>query len=181
MGVNALFSNERAGSCLALKAGLDRDSAYDIDSDMDFGLFIDGHHHYHPRGPIIMMNKIRTMRGLSAFCAALMLFFSIQPAVYADLVSTAELQAEVQAKLDRSALMASLQRQDVQAALTMQGVQPEQAMERVAAMTDQEIAQLSSQINDLPAGGDVLGTVLLVLIILVFTDLAGWTNVYPKI
>jgi len=49
----------------------------------------------------------------------------------------------------------------------------------VAAMTDDEVAQMSSRLDTLPAGGDVLGAVVLVFVILLVTDLLGFTKIFP--
>jgi len=54
---------------------------------------------------------------------------------------------------------------------------------RVAALSDDEAARLASRIDQLPAGGDgvgaVVGALLLVFIILLFTDILGFTHVFP--
>lgn len=128
-----------------------------------------------------MLQKMRSMRQLAALCAGLMLFLSLQPAAYADMVATEDLLAEQQAVIDRTTLLASLDRHEVREALIMRGVEPDNAKERVSNMTDQELASLNKQIDELPAGGGVLGTILLVMLILLLTDLAGWTDVYPRI
>jgi hypothetical protein len=47
-------------------------------------------------------------------------------------------------------------------------------------MTNSEISQLNSQLNDAPAGG-VVGAVLTVLAIIAILDLVGVTDVYPFI
>lgn len=84
---------------------------------------------------------------------------------WADIVSTETLLSEVRRDNLRSQLDAALQRQDVQAQLAVYGVDPTQAAERVAALNDEEIHQLAENIEDMPAGGDVV--LLLVVIILV--------------
>ena len=61
------------------------------------------------------------------------------------------------------------------------GVNPEQVDERINALTDAELARLSTGIQDLPAGSgviEVLGVVFLVFLIL---ELVGVTNVFNKI
>jgi hypothetical protein len=75
----------------------------------------------------------------------------------------------------------ALARADVSRQLEALGVDRERAMERVAAMTDVELAQLEGRLDQLPAGGNtlaVLGGVLLVLIIL---DIMGVTNIFTFI
>jgi hypothetical protein len=57
-------------------------------------------------------------------------------------------------------------------------VSPEDVKARVAALTDDEAAQLAGRIDSLPAGG-ILGLILLVFIILLVTDILGLTKVFP--
>ena len=46
-------------------------------------------------------------------------------------------------------------------------------------MTHQEIAQLNRQLADLPAGGDVLGIIVLIFIVFIITDVIGATDIFP--
>jgi hypothetical protein len=54
---------------------------------------------------------------------------------------------------------------------------------RVDSLTDQEVHSLAGKLDELPAGGDGLGTVLgialIVFLVLLFTDIMGWTSVFP--
>jgi hypothetical protein len=71
----------------------------------------------------------------------------------------------------------------VQNQLQAHGVSIEQAKARIAALTDAEAAQLAAQIDSLPAGGDPLGAlisaVLIVFLVLLLTDILGFTKVFP--
>ena len=62
------------------------------------------------------------------------------------------------------------------------GVDPDLTKARVASLTDQEVAQIADRIDQLPAGGDVISSILIVagIVALVFfiTDLIGWTDIY---
>ena len=80
---------------------------------------------------------------------------------------------------DRSHILSILERDEVRAQLEARGVQPADVKARVAAMTDEEAAQLAAQIDSLPAGGDVLGVILTVFIVLLITDILGFTKVFP--
>ena len=56
----------------------------------------------------------------------------------------------------------------------------EQARSRVAALTDAEAAQVADNINSAPAGGsDILGTIVIIFLILLVTDILGFTKVFP--
>jgi hypothetical protein len=72
-----------------------------------------------------------------------------------------------------------LARDDVRQAMLGQGVSSQAALERVAAMSDSEVAQLAGRIDQAPAGGDVLGILFTVFIVLLVTDIMGLTKVFP--
>ena len=99
------------------------------------------------------------------------------PPVNAALISTAQVaQATNQ---DRIAISTVLARPEIQAELIRRGVSVDEANQRVAALTDDEARTLSQQLDSLPAGGiDVLGTVLIVFIVLLITDILGFTKVF---
>jgi hypothetical protein len=59
------------------------------------------------------------------------------------------------------------------------GVDPRQVRERVAALSDAEAAQLAARLNELPAGGDILGVVVIVFLVLLLTDILGYTKIFP--
>jgi hypothetical protein len=84
---------------------------------------------------------------------------------------------------DRSQLLGVLERVEVQNQLQAHGVSIEQAKARIAALTDAEAAQLAAQIDSLPVGGDPLGAlisaVLIVFLVLLLTDILGFTKVFP--
>lgn len=50
---------------------------------------------------------------------------------------------------------------------------------RVDALTDAEAQQLARQLDTMPAGGNALGVLLTVFLVLLITDLLGWTDVFP--
>lgn len=71
-----------------------------------------------------------------------------------------------------------LARSDVQAQLERLGVSPEDASKRIAALTDDEATLLAQQIDNAPAGG-IIGAILLVFLVLLVTDILGFTKVFP--
>jgi len=81
---------------------------------------------------------------------------------------------------ERSHVLNILDREDVLVQLKAHGVSPADVKARVAAMTDDEVAQLAGQLDSLPAGSsDVLGFILVVFIILLITDILGFTHIFP--
>jgi len=73
-----------------------------------------------------------------------------------------------------------LERGDVQSRLEAHGVKASDVKARVAAMTDGEVAQLATRIDSLPAGGEsIIGAIVLVFLILLITDILGFTKIFP--
>ena len=81
---------------------------------------------------------------------------------------------------ERAHIYSVLDRDEVRAQLQAHGVNPADVKARVAAMSDEEAAALAGQIENLPAGGaDVLGVLLTVFIVLLITDILGFTKIFP--
>jgi hypothetical protein len=81
---------------------------------------------------------------------------------------------------ERSQIYSVLERDEVRTQLQALGVNPADVKARVAAMSDEEVAALAGQLEALPAGGaDVLGVLLTVFIILLITDILGFTKIFP--
>ncbi len=72
-----------------------------------------------------------------------------------------------------------LERADVQARLEAYGVSAADVKARVAALSDEEAAALAAKIDSLPAGGDLITAVVLVFLILLLTDILGFTKIFP--
>ena len=79
----------------------------------------------------------------------------------------------------RAQLEQALTRSDVVAGLQARGVSIDAARDRVAALTDAEAAQVAAQIDQAPAGGDVLGVIVTIFVVLLITDILGFTKVFP--
>lgn len=97
----------------------------------------------------------------------------------AAMIGNGQIIEEVQATLDRDAVLQILARDEAQQQLIALGVSPELVTQRVAQMTDQEVAQLNQHLKELPAGGDVLGVLLVLFIVFIITDMLGATNIFP--
>jgi len=104
---------------------------------------------------------------------------SVQMPAYGAIVSTGVAIQEKDATAARAHIKAMLAREDVQQELVKAGVKPDEVSARVNAMTDNEVAQLSGRLDKAAAGGDVVGLALFVFLVLVFTDLMGWTKIFP--
>jgi hypothetical protein len=114
--------------------------------------------------------------------ATLLAFASLTlvvPAAQAGMVGTEQALAGAAASEARSALATTLARADVQTRLTDLGVDPAVVAARVAALSDSEVQTLNTRLGELPAGGDIVGAVVFVFLILLITDIAGLTDVFP--
>jgi hypothetical protein len=131
------------------------------------------------------MPSIRKLRAFAlALAAQLLLVAAVAPAARAAVVSTeAALAVSPAGDAHRAQVEAFLARADVRGQLEALGVDPQDATQRAALLTDQEAAQLSAQIDDLPAGGigwlGVVGIIALVFVTLIFLDYFGVTDIFP--
>jgi len=112
----------------------------------------------------------RLIASLLVICIALPL-----PSQAAMLATDATLAAAQRDQVSRV-----LERADIQARLAALGVDADAVKARVAALTDDEVAQLATKIDDLPAGGDgIIGAIVLIFIVLLITDILGLTKIFP--
>ena len=103
--------------------------------------------------------------------------------VQAGLVNTEQVIGETAAKEERARVLNFLQREDVRKQMIALGVQPDEAAARVHTLSDAEIRQVAGYLDKLPAGQNaiaaIVGAIVLVFIILLITDLLGWTDIFP--
>lgn len=102
--------------------------------------------------------------------------FVVAPA-HAAMISTEQSVQAVQA--DRNELKQFFDREDIAKALEAHGVSSESAKARVDSMTEEEAQQLAAHIENAPAGAGIVGTLFVVFIILLVTDILGLTKVFP--
>jgi hypothetical protein len=120
------------------------------------------------------MNKFK--RGVASFMVVCVTALGLPLHANAGIVSTQEVAS---ASADRAKVEAFLARDDVRKGLEAQGITSVAALDRVKMMTDEEITQLAGRIDQAPAGGDVLGTIVGVAVLLLITDILGFTKIYP--
>lgn len=101
----------------------------------------------------------------------------------AAMVSTGDVLADDSSlTTDRDRLNALMQREDVRQEFRRQGVDPDEAAARVAALSDAEVAEITTKIDELPAGqsaiGVIIGAALLIFIVLLITDILCVTSVF---
>ncbi len=115
---------------------------------------------------------------IAAFSFALM---PVAP-VSAAIVGNERVINEQTVQDDRLAVQNFMERDDVRAEFEALGVSPREAQARVATLSDMEVAHLADQIEQMPAGqgalGSIIGAAVLIFIVLLITDLLGFTSVF---
>jgi hypothetical protein len=120
---------------------------------------------------------------MTSLVAACLSFAGFMQAAQATLVTTEQVAASQgvhNATAQRDFVNATLARADVAAGLQERGVSVEQALARVAALTDDEVATVAHTLETAPAGAsDVLGIIVGIFILLLITDILGFTKIFP--
>ena len=133
---------------------------------------------------------MRRNRGMKKAVAYLVIvafsFLSLVVApAQAAMVGTADILKAQSDDLARQKVKLFMERQDVVQQFQAWGVNPDEAQARVDTMTDAEISLLASKIDQLPAGGDALGFILavavIIFVVLIITDIMGVTDVFTFI
>ncbi len=123
----------------------------------------------------------RMIRTVAVMMIAAILNLSLYQTAAAAVIGTSDAMRTVAQSDALSDIEAVLARADVQAVLVAHGVTVEDAMNRIAALSEEELASLQQEFEQLPAGGiglfEVLGITFLVLLIL---ELTGVTNIFSR-
>jgi hypothetical protein len=130
---------------------------------------------------------VHTKRWLAMLLAASLSYAGAVHGAQSALVGTEQVaaaqgvvSADAQAVAERARVLELLDRPEVAAGLVERGLSAEQARERVAALTDAEVAQLAHTLDTAPAGADgVIGVIVFIFVLLLVTDILGLTKVYP--
>lgn len=132
------------------------------------------------------MKHIRSsIKPIGIFMAVFMFMLSgpFQSAMAAMVGTEATIDIE-RAQDARNYLQSLLAREDVQSMLVSQGIDPQEAKDRLDSLNDEEATRVAEQLQELPAAGNGFFTVLLIVVFLVFlilllTDIAGYTDIFP--
>ncbi|MCB4435499.1 PA2779 family protein [Alteromonas sp. McT4-15] len=122
------------------------------------------------------MKYLKSM-AIGCFSATVLMAGGVQ----AEAISSDTVMQTQAAHYNKQQLIDMVSRADVQSKLVGLGVDSDDAIARINAMTDSEIAQLNTEINQAPAGAGIVGAVVTVLAVIAILDLAGVTDVYPFI
>jgi hypothetical protein len=126
----------------------------------------------------------QTVKPVSFFLAIFVLMISgpFQSA-HAALIGTESVLDTSRGRQARIYLKSLVAREDVRAALVACGLSPLEAKSRIDSLSDAEAVKAADRFDQLPAGSGVLEAILvisfLVFLILLITDIAGYTDVFP--
>jgi hypothetical protein len=118
---------------------------------------------------------------LVAVLAASLLATSHVSAAHGGVISTQEYLTAVDRDAARQRIDAVLAREEVRNRLEHYGVEAAAIDERIAALTDQELQQLATDLENMPAGGNLLGTIGVAFIVLLILELVGVIDIFNKI
>jgi len=121
---------------------------------------------------------------LSVFMATLMLLIAVPyQTILAAMIPTEVINDTNKAQEARDFLNELISREDIQNYLTNQGIDPLEAKARIDSLSDSEAVMMAKQLEQLPAGGGavgiIIGAALIVFLVLLATDILGYTDVFP--
>ncbi len=125
---------------------------------------------------------MRLRRTLVAITVSCFLSLGLQvTTASAGVIATAEYLSATDRAGQIASVQASLSRADVRAQLEKLGVNPADAAARVALLTDRELAEVSSRIETLPAGGDgVIVAIGIAFVVLIILELTGVIDIFKR-
>jgi hypothetical protein len=121
---------------------------------------------------------------ISLFMATMMLLIAMpyQP-LLAAMVPTEATIYQIKAQDARDHLKTLISKNDIKKSLISQGIDPMEAKARVDSLSDSEVIEVADKIEQLPAGGGAFGAVIvasvIVFLVLLITDILGYTDVFP--
>jgi hypothetical protein len=131
------------------------------------------------------MKRFRQILKPIGFLLAIFMFMLSGPfqSAMAAMIETEAVVDLERAHNAREYLKTFLAREDVKNALVSQGIDPQEARIRIDSLTDEEARLVADQLDQLPAGGSFFTTLLIVVflifVILLVTDITGYTDIFP--
>jgi hypothetical protein len=127
------------------------------------------------------MFKQRFVTVVAAIAAVSVGMVGLAPTASAGVVGTRTVMMEMERVEILHRVQAVLDREAVQAQLVALGVDPAAAIERVAALTDDELRSLDGRLASLPAGAGVLEVIGVVFVVLLILEVVGVINVFRRV
>lgn len=126
----------------------------------------------------------QTLKPVSIMVALFMLVISGPfQSVFAAMIATETVMEASQGQEARTRIKQLIEREDVRQALINQGIDPREAGARIDSLSDTEAIRVGDKLDQLPAGSGALEVFLIVsliaFIILLITDIMGYTDIFP--
>jgi len=121
---------------------------------------------------------------ISLFMTTIMLLIATPyQTLLAAMVPTEATIYQIKAQGARDHLKTLISKNDIKKSLICQGIDPIKAKARVDSLSDSEVIEVADKIEKLPAGGGAFGAVIaasvIVFLVLLITDILGYTDVFP--
>ena len=128
-----------------------------------------------------MLKKMIRPVSLFLVFSFLLLDFTVHTA-QAGMIGTNAVIAGQQEAVNREQVLTFLARDDVKQIMIKHGIDTVEAQKRVESLSSAELTKIANSMEQLPAGGDGLGTIIgaavLVFLVLLITDILGFTHVF---
>jgi predicted XRE-type DNA-binding protein len=119
-------------------------------------------------------------RPLAITIICILLFGSISSAsLQAAMVDTSKVYQENLNSLTIAQIKNKIEQTEVKQKLIQLGVDPEVVQSRIDNLSEEELSKLNQSIEELPAGAGAVGTLVLIFLVFVITDMIGATDVFP--
>ena len=125
-----------------------------------------------------MMTFCKLTAAINTLLIMLFVYLGVNTLAYGAIISTEDI---INGKLTNQIdyLHSSFVRERLSQQLIEMGVDQKEAVIRAESMTDREIQSLISGLQDVPAGGDVLVVAAMIFVVLLYTDIMGYTDIFP--
>lgn len=130
------------------------------------------------------MNMLRRQSRTIGLLLIFSLMFLAGPVhnAQAAMIGTQTVIDTARAEQAKTQINAFLAREDVQNTLTSMGISPDEAVKRAQSLSDSEAIAFADNMEKAPAGGSglgiVVGAAVFVFIVLLITDILGFTKVF---
>jgi hypothetical protein len=112
---------------------------------------------------------------------ALVLPLGPMPAAQAEIIGTPVAVAAYDRAASMDRIAQALDREQVRKRLLAHGVERSAVDARLAALTDAELADLATRLDSAPAGGDLLGVIGAVFVVLLILELVGVIDIFKTV
>jgi hypothetical protein len=126
------------------------------------------------------MRRFPALRATAALLSLSMISMGFTQVTHAGLIGTEHLTTVTERAAQIERLQGLIASEDVQARLIALGVDPDRAAERVASLTDEELARMDREIEQMPAGAGVIEIFGIVFIVLLILELTGTIDIFKK-